>query len=101
MWIDRKRVRIRRHGVRGDGELSQHPWMVVPDFFAEIVLDDRVGFLRCNGEIGGGHPINKVPFEHGGVASDDSAAFGRCEVVRVGERRAEGVDYRVELVLDW
>src|SRR5881296_3063083 len=69
--IDCKRIRIFRYGVGSHGESSEHPRMTIAHFFPEIVQDDRAGFLRPDGEIGAGHPVNEIPFEHRGVASDD------------------------------
>jgi len=43
--MDGKRIRIRRHGAGCHGELSQHSRMIVANFFAKVVLDDRAGFV--------------------------------------------------------
>ena len=47
--------------------------MTIAHFFVEILEDDRAGLLCRDGEIGAGHPVDKIPFEHRGVTSDDPA----------------------------
>ena len=37
--------RIRRNGVGSHGELSQRLRVIVATFFAEVLLDDRVGYV--------------------------------------------------------
>src|SRR3989441_5292529 len=64
-----QRIRIRRHGAGGDGELAEHSRIIVAYFSAEVGLNDRVGFWRRYGEIGGGHPVDEIPFGDPLVAS--------------------------------
>ena len=74
--------------------------MIVADFLTEVVLDDRVGFIRRDGEIGGGHPVDKIPFEHRGVARDDPAAFLGRELGRVRAGRDQSLDRPFDALLD-
>src|SRR3989442_14869639 len=43
--------------------------MIVAHFLAEVVLNDGMGFWRRYGEIGGGHPVDEIPFGDPLVAS--------------------------------
>ena len=75
--------------------------MILAYFFAEIVLNHRLGFWRRDGEIGGGHPVDEIPFEDRGIASDDPAPFVGGKLFRVWERREEVVNTAVYVFLDW
>ena len=93
-------VRIRRGGMGREGKPSQHPRVVVTDFLAEVVLDDRPGLVGRDGEMGGGHPVDEVPFKHGGVARDERAAFIRNELLRVRKGGDELADRPVDVFLN-
>ena len=75
--------------------------MVVAHLLEQVVLDDRVGFARRTGEIGGGHPVDEIPFEHRSIASDDPAPFVGGELVGLGERREEILDRAVDVFVEW
>src|SRR5207244_3125324 len=53
-----------------------------------------------DGEIGGGHPVNKIPFQHRGVASDDPALFVGGKLFSVWARRYEVMDGSVYVFLE-
>src|SRR5207247_149939 len=77
MAIDGEGVRISRNGMCGDDESPQHAGMIVPHLFEEVVLDDRLGLVRGDGEMRGRHPIDEVALEHRGVAGDDATPLLR------------------------
>ena len=74
--------------------------MVVAYFFAEVVLNDGMGFQRRDREIGGSHPIDEIPFEDRGVASDDPAPFVGGKLFSVWARRYEVMDCSVYVFLE-
>src|SRR5438552_3605019 len=74
--------------------------MVVAHFFAECLLDDLVGLLSHDGEIGGAHPVNKIPFQHRGVASDDPTLFVGGKLLSVWARPYEVIDCSVYVFLE-
>src|SRR5436309_1963311 len=82
------------------GEPAQHPRMIVADLFEEVVLDDRLGVVRRDGEMGRGHPVDEVSLEHGGIAGDDPAALVGREAIGIGERGHEVVDGPLDGVPD-
>src|SRR5437870_5256370 len=51
--------------------------------------------------MGGRHPVNKIPFEHRRVASDDPASLFGGEVFRVWKRTEEILDRAVYVALEW
>ncbi len=100
MSRDGEGIAVGRNRPRGHGEPSQHPGMVVADLFQEVAADDRVRLRRRDGEIGGGHPVDEIPFEHCGVARDDPAAFLGRELYRVRARRDQVLDRTFDTLLD-
>ena len=57
--------------MRRQGERSEHSRMGVPHLFVEVLQDDRTRIFGAHREIGSGHPVDEIPFQHGGIPRND------------------------------
>ena len=72
-----KRIGFGWDGIRGDCESPEHRRMAVPNFFKQIIDDDRTRFFRLYRKVSRGHPIDEIALKYGRVTRNHLAALLR------------------------